>query len=253
MNSKLSKRLISYELRNATGNIWSILFGLVFPVIMGIIIYKGSLSSIPKDFAKQFATILYISFTAMTINSILLIGYGVNLSLELAEKITLRLNLFGISQKTLVLGKLIAQLIVFAICYFMYTVVLYLAIGIETPTFIGALIYLISILLLCIISFVFAHGIANLFQKFGPTYAVSMVIMLGTMLLGGMMGVKVEQFPKIIQNISYMLPYTYISQDFYKVWIGESYNFVPFIQSILFYGGLSVAILLFSFYYRRRK
>ncbi len=253
MNKLLSKRLIKYELKNASGNIWSIMFGLVFPIAMGIMIYKASLSTIPEDFHRTFGTILFISFTVMAINSILLIGYATNLSLELEQKVTLRLNLFGISQKTLVSSKLIAQLIVFTICFLIYAITMFIIVGVETPTISGLLIFLMSIYLLCGISFVFGHGIANIFQKFGPTYAISMVVMMGSILFSGMMGIKVEQFPKVVQKISYTLPYTYIAEDFYKVWKGEAYNFVPFIQSLIFFGGLSVIILLFSFYHRRRK
>lgn len=253
MDKTQSKRLISYELKNASGNIWSIAFGLVFPIFFGVVIYKGSLSQIPESFAKEFGTALFLSMIIMSINSILLIGYATNLSLELVDKVTLRLNLFGISQKAIVVSKLIAQMILFVICVLIYTFFYYILVGIAKPALTGLLIYILSISVLSIITFVLGHGLANLFQKFGPTYAVTMMFMLGTMFVSGMMGLQLEQLPKFLKNLTYILPYVYISQDFYKVWMGESYNFVPFIQSMIFLASFSLLVLLFSFYYRRRK
>lgn len=253
MNKVISKRLIGYELKSASGNIWSIIFGLFMPIIYGVIIYKAYVPQVTESVAREFATGLYMSMAVMAINAILLIGYAANLSLELEQKVTLRLNLFGISNRTIVMSKLIAQLSLFIICYLIYTISFKLLVGFELPTINGLFIYMLSVFIISIISFVMAHGIANIFQKFGPTYAITMFIMLGTMFLSGVMGIQVENLPKAVQKISYLLPYTYLTKDFYKVWMGKSYNFVPFIQSILFFGGLSIIILLFSFYYRRRK
>lgn len=253
MNNKISRRLVKYELKNASGNIWSIIFGLFFPIIFGVIIYKGSLSQLPESFAREFGTALYLSMVIMSINSILLIGYATNLSIEIGERINLRLNLFGISQKNLVLTKLISQMILFIICFLIYTLLFYILVGIETPVFSGFIIYILSVFVLSIFTFILGNGLANLFQKFGPTYAATMAFMFGTMFLSGMMGFPLEQMPKAMQNISYIFPYVYISRDFYKIWMGESYNLVPFIQSMILFGALAMGVLLISFYKNRRK
>ena len=68
-------------------------------------------------------------------------------------------------------------------------------------------------------------------------------IVLG-MILGGMMGISYDKMPGVMQLFARMLPVTYINRDFYTVWKGESYNFMPMIQSFLLLGAIT-GILLF--------
>ena len=58
------------------------------------------------------------------------------------------------------------------------------------------------------------------------------------------MGISYEDLQKGAQLVAKMLPVMYINHDFYKVWIGEAYEFMPLIQSFLFFGAMA-GILLF--------
>ena len=87
-------------------------------------------------------------------------------------------------------------------------------------------------------------GVACICRSFGRTYCVSMMLYFAFMIFSGMMGVEYADLPKWAQAVARMLPVTYINRDFYQVWLGEAYNFMPMIQSYLFLGAVS-GILLF--------
>ena len=71
-----------------------------------------------------------------------------------------------------------------------------------------------------------------------------MILYFAMMILGGMMGISYDNLPSAVQAIAKLLPVTYINRDFYMVWKGEHYNFVPMLQSYLFLAALA-GILLF--------
>lgn len=58
------------------------------------------------------------------------------------------------------------------------------------------------------------------------------------------MGITYENMPTGMQQVAKLLPITYINRDFYTVWTGESYNFIPMLQSYLLLGAVA-GILLF--------
>ena len=73
------------------------------------------------------------------------------------------------------------------------------------------------------------------------------------MMLTGMMGVKTEQLPDVLQKVAGTLPMTYISSDFVDFWQGGSYNFMPLLQAFLFMGAVTGILLLFSMWKGRRR
>lgn len=58
------------------------------------------------------------------------------------------------------------------------------------------------------------------------------------------MGISYENMPTAMQAVSKLLPVTYFNKNFIIIWSGETYNFVPMIQSYLFFGAVA-GILLF--------
>ena len=114
-------------------------------------------------------------------------------------------------------------------------------------------IVLLSMYLLAVILFMLAHGIANWIRKFGPTYAVVMLLYFAFMFLGGMMGMSSSRLPGPVRFIAELLPYHYITEDFLGVWRGESYNYAPFIQAMLLLTAVSALVMVSSFIYRRHR
>ena len=98
-----------------------------------------------------------------------------------------------------------------------------------------------------------AHGIANWIRKFGITYGIVMGIYFILMILSGMMGISNKDLPKFLQSIAKLIPLSHMQNNFVDFWMGKSYNFGPLIQSLIFFGAISLLILLISFKVRGRK
>lgn len=243
---KLSWYLISYELRNIAGNIFVIIFGVFFPIMMSAlfsVILKGQ---VPENMYSEAITALFITMSMIIPMAVLLIGYAANYSQELEKDIPLRLNLFGFHERTLLAAKMIAYLIFTTAAFLVYVITDCIILDLEVPKPGSAICFVIALYVLSVIFFVLAHGIATFFRKFGPTYAVSMIIYFGFMILCGMMGITVDQLPAGLKALAKIFPMSYISSDFITFWQGGHYNFVPMLQSYLFFGAVSSIILIFS-------
>jgi ABC-2 type transport system permease protein len=243
---QLNWRLVQYELRNITGNIYVIFFGVFFPIMMSVLFSYVFKKQVPEDVYPQVITSTFITMSMIIPMAVLLIGYAANYSQELEKDIPLRLNLFGFRERVMLIAKMIAYLIFTTAALVIYFVTDSIILDLQVPKFSSALYFIVSLYVLSVILFILSHGLASLLRKFGPTYAVSMLLYFGFMILCGMMGVTVDQLPKALKLIAKTLPMSYISGDFIDFWQGGSYNFAPFIQSFLFFGAISCIILIIS-------
>lgn len=212
-----------------------------------------AMRNISEDFRQQAITKLVISCSTIIPMASVLVGYAATFSQDLEKNAPLRFKLFGYKEREIFISKLIAELILVTISLILYFVVDYFTLKYELPNFGAAIILTITIYILTIIFFVFAHGIALLFKKFAPTFSVTMIIYFGMMILSGLFGVEPDNFPKLIRNLAYCFPTTYIKVDFYCLWKGDSYNAAPFIQSIIFSAVVSVLVIMYAFYKNNRN
>jgi len=242
----LNWRLVQYELRNIAGNILVIFFGVFFPIMMSILFSFVLKEQVPEEMYPHAITSIFITMSMIIPMAVLLIGYAASYSQELEKDIPLRLNLFGFREKSMLAAKMIAYLIFTTGAFLLYTVVDINMLDIQVPKLNSAIYLIVSLYALSVILFILAHGIATIFKKFGPTYAVSMLLYFGFMILCGMMGVTVDQLPKGLNAIAKVFPMSYISSDFVDFWQGGKYNFAPFVQSFLFFGAISFIILILS-------
>lgn len=245
-DKKLSLRLIKYELRNISGNFFTIFFGLAFPILMSIIFSRTLMNDLTGELRATAMTGVYISISLILPLSILLIGYSVTYAQELENEVPLRMHLFGFRQSTMLAARLIAYFIFMTGAFLIYTLIDCLFLDIKPPTVFAAFCYILTLYLLGAIFFILSHGIAGIFKKFGPTYAVTMTLYFCFMVLCGLMGIKVGNLPKVLQIVAYTLPMTYVSKDYIDFWNGGSYNFGPIIQAFLFLGAISVIVLMYS-------
>ncbi|WOO34557.1 ABC transporter permease [Anaerocolumna sp. AGMB13020] len=247
MNKKrLNWYLISYELRNIIGNIFVIFFGVFFPIIMSALFSVMLKSQIPENMYSETVTGLFITMSMIIPMAVLLIGYAANYSQELEKDVPLRLNLFGFTEKTMLLAKMVSYLIFTTAAFIIYAIVDLFILDLQTPKISSAVFFVLSLYALSIIFFMLAHGLATILRKFGPTYAVCMFLYFGFMILCGMMGITVDQLPSGVKTVAKVFPMSYISSDFITFWQGGEYNFAPFVQSLLFFGAVSAIILIFS-------
>ncbi|MDE7432478.1 MAG: ABC transporter permease [Lachnospiraceae bacterium] len=255
-SNNLNKSLVLYELRNIAGNPMLHIFGILLPIFLSVIITKAAAAEIPagtRDYAlKEAAASISITMSLLIPMATILIGHSAVYSQEMEKGIPQRMSLFGFKEKTLFWAKGIAEFINMTIAIIIYAVAEKVLLDIQTPKASSAICLLICLYLTAIILYMLSTGIVNFVRKFGPSYAICMTLYFIFMLLGGMMGIKTEQLPKVLKIISKLLPISYISNDFGEFWRGGRYNFVPMIQAFLFFGAISGIVFYLSQYKKKR-
>lgn len=237
--------MIRYELRNVTGNPFVHIFGIGMPTLMAILVIRAVVTEL-SDAAmiKMVSTTVFLGIGALIPMATILIGYAVVQAQDLEKGIPQRLQLFGIKNRVTIANRAVSELIFMALAYFIYFFVGIFTLDLEAPAVSGVLLYIVCILAFSILCFMMAHGIASLIKKFGLTYCVVMFIYFAFMIFGGSMGISYENMSEWMQAVAKLLPITYFNRDFFTVWTGESYDFMPMIQSYLFFGAVG-GILLF--------
>lgn len=249
---RCNKRLIMYEIRNVIGNPFIAFFGIFFPIMMLLIITFSMRTQVPASMLKEVNTGVFITMSLIIPMAIILLGHAANYSQELEKEIPERMQLFGFRAGSIMLAKVIAQTVTLTVGLIVFVIASYILIDLKIPRFSSALCLIVCLYLLGVLFFLFAHGLANIFKKFGPTYAVTMIFYFGTMILCGMMGVRTEQLPKFLKALASFLPMSYIGEDFVDFWQKGSYNFGPLVQSFLFFGAVCGLLVLYSGYRNRR-
>lgn len=245
-------RMIQYEVRNMNGNLMSHFFGIVFPNVMCLILSKTVGTSLSADVKREVMTTIMLSMSLIMPMSIMMLGYGAVYSQEVEKGVPLRMRLFGFGEKSLIAAKIIAHLILLTVSFIVFALFQILVMDIQKPA-LGSLICLIlSLYFIGAVLLVIAYALAGIFKKFSVTFGICMTIYFMMMILTGMMGMKTNQLPDILQSVAKTLPMTYISNDFITFWQGGSYNFMPYIQSCIFFAALAGLLLMASFYKNRR-
>lgn len=240
---KCSLRLIVYELKNVIGNPFTTFFGIVFPIVLLMLITKGLQAELPPSIQENVNTSVFITMSMIVPLAVILLGYAASYSQELEKEIPERMQLFGYKGRSLMLSKMAAQAIALTVGLIIYTVLSYMLLDLEIPKLTSAFSLIVCLYLIAALLFIFAHGLSNIFRKFGPTYAVAMGFYFGVMIICGMMGIKVEQLPQALQYVASLLPMSYVG-NFIDFWQGGSYNFGPLIQAYLFFGAMCGLLLL---------
>ena len=256
MNKKcLTKHLLVYEIRNITGNVVMVLFGVFLPLIMSILLANGKGMQVPESLQMDFRTLIFLCMMMLIPMLTTFVGYAAAYSKEMENNILLRFDLFGIRKHNVLAAKLLANLLFLLALTAIYFAVGLSLIKIHTPPAEAVLLVIFVVILLGALFLVIAHLIANLTGKFSYTYAITMFLFFTFMTLSGMMGVQVSDFPPVIQKIAKLLPMTYMGtfSDFLKVWKGESYNPVNFILSFVFLAAVAAALFLINFWKNRRR
>ncbi len=251
--NKVSFRMIQYELRNVAGNPFVHIFGVGFPILLSIIITKSVSGEISANsYLGEIITSIFLGIGAVIPLATILMGYSSTCSQDIEKEIPLRMQLFGFSEKYTIINRLIAEFIYMTFAFVIYFIVGVNVIKLEAPAPSGVLLYFVCLYTFAAALFILAHAIANIVKKFGLTYMITMIIYFGMMILSGMMGITVDKLPKSVQLVSNLLPSTYFNKDFYAVWIGKAYNFVPLIQSYIFFFAIS-GILIFAMIYKSKR
>lgn len=238
--------LVKYEFRNLVGNIFAVIFGVIFPIFMSIFLGNIIGGKAPEEFREVIMTSIFISNSLMIPLATVFIGYSATFSQELEKSIPLRFRLFGYSEKTLIVSKVLAYLIFMTIALTIYVIASFSSLKVQVPSFSSAMILIVSLYFLATIFFALAHGISLFFKKFGPTYAITMTLYFAIMILSGMFGVQAKDFPEPLMKVAYLFPTTYICGEFIDFWKSGSYNFMPYIQSLVLFTAIAFIVLFLA-------
>lgn len=249
---KCNMRMVLYELRNLNGNLMPHFFGIIFPNFMCYFLAQSVGSGVPAAMRQEVVTTVVLTMTLVMPMAIMLLGYGAIYSQEVEREIPLRMHLFGLEEKSIVLAKIIAHFILLTIAFAIFAIFQLAVMDIQKPAPLSLLCLVVSLYAIGVIFLVIAHALANLLRKFSLTFGITMGLYFFLMIITGMMGMRTEQLPEGLQRVAWTLPMTYISNDFIDFWQGGSYNFMPFIQSFLFLAAVAGLLLLFSLHKGRR-
>lgn len=249
MNGKKRKMvtasMLLYELRNVMGNPFVHIFGVGMPIFLAVLISKIIASEIADaSLAKTAVTAVFLGMGALIPMATTLIGYAVQQAQDIEKGIPERLQLFGIRNAMSICNRAISELIYILAAFVIYFIVGIFAIGLQAPTVAGAVLYMFCILVFALLCFLMANGISFLVKKFSATYCVSMMIYFACMFFSGSMGMSFDNMSGWMQAVAKLIPVTYINRDFINIWTGKSYDFMPMLQSYLFFGAVG-GILLF--------
>lgn len=251
MKDKLfHKNLIIYEIRNCVGSLYGIIFAGALPLLMSII-FIAAFSEGTAAVKEQIATGIFLKNSLMIPLALMYIGFGTGFSIEIEKDILARINLFGYSSKMIMIAKLTAYFLIQVVITAIYVVVIASIFPIQVPGSFGIIHVILNYTILTILFFCLSYAIALIMGKYGPTYGITMSTYFIILILSGLMGIELDKFPVFLQKIAYLLPTTYFSNDMIRIWQGNSYNYMPIIQSYIGIAAL-VGILLFIGFRKRR-
>lgn len=250
----VSLQMLIFEFRKTIGNPYVHIFGVGMPVLMMIIITRAVMNQIVDAAMRMEAnTSVFLGIGALIPMATIFMGYGVSNAQEIEKGIPQRMELFGITPRVSICNRILSESIFMTIAFLIYFVAGYTVVGLKAPRLSGALLYMICILALSVILFCLAHAISSLLKKFSLTYCVTMLLYFAMMILGGMMGISFDNMPGPVQAVAKLLPVTYINRDFYTVWKGESYNFMPMLQAYLLMAAVAGILMFFTIRHTERK
>lgn len=249
----MNKYTIKYEFLNTTYNGYAFFFGALFPTGLLHLIVKGSLGDVPQEYKAEAVTAVFFGMALLIPLACIFLSHAASYSNELDKKVPERIMLYGFSARSILLNKMVANFIFLTACVLIYFAGTLPFLEIKAPKPAAAAVWILCIYLLSGFLMMLAHGIATLIGKFGPTYGVVMGLYFIIMILSGYMGVPVSRLPKVLRPISDLLPTTQLGNDYIDFWMGREYNFGPLVQSMLFFGALSLIVLLIAFKVRDRR
>ncbi|WP_164470910.1 ABC transporter permease [Vaginisenegalia massiliensis] len=248
----MQARLLKYEIRNILGNFFIPLFGIIFPIFMGIIIPASVVEEVPKLIRQEVLNSIILSMSLMIPLCVGFIGYAASYAQENEKQIPLRMKLFGISNKRFIVTKVLGQFCVISVTFLVYFVTMHFVHGFTISNFKGMLIFFAFMYLFTAAFLMISHAIADLIGKFGPTYGLVMCIYFFLLFISGSMGMRYEDFPPFLQKIADQIPLTPFGQHAYDIWRDKLTNYSSLIQTTISLLAVGALLLIWSNYKKKQ-
>ncbi|MCL2374923.1 MAG: ABC transporter permease [Firmicutes bacterium] len=239
-----SLKLLKFELVNLSSSIMVLIFSVIYPI--GMTLLFSFVFGTPEGNSTEIHTRIFLQMIFTIPLASMLMGNALNYATEIENGSALRTKLFGFKDKTMLLAKLLANLIFLTIAVGIYSLVIGLALDVAAPS-VGALFtFIIFFYIFSTAVFILGHAIATMCGRFGVTFGIVMALYFGIMILGGSMGIRPDQMPNGMRHIAMGLPLYWIASYFTDFWKGGSFDFVPLILTTIGFVILSVGLFVLA-------
>ncbi|MGI6076663.1 MAG: ABC transporter permease [Fastidiosipilaceae bacterium] len=242
-NNKITYHSLKYEMLNLLANGYIPFFGIVFPIFMMLLISYAVGKDVPADFTQLVMTKIMVTMMMIVPLAITFLGHSSIYSEELEKQIPQRLDMFGVTLRSQLISKMIVQFILLTFAMGLNYAVGFMTLDVYTPNAGDFLLVNLYFYLLAVSLFILGHGIANWIRRHAPAFGLAMALYFSFMVLGGVMGIEVDDFPPVMESIAKIFPFYYVQSLFVKVWMGKEVSIMPAVQSLIFF--LALALLVF--------
>lgn len=249
----MNKYILKFERVSLLKNYAALFFGIAFPIMIASLILTGALKDVPQEILPDVQKSVVLSLSIISPLSTFLIGLASIFAKDLEEGVYDRLELFSINHLTMAIYKFIVYYVFWFICNALYFAVMINAFDLDIPL-ISLVKHTIFVTILGIGMFFLSYGLCLFTKKYSVAFGITMVLYFGIMILGGMMGIRVEDLPGKVKTFAEILPTSHFSSQAYleEVSRGGGLNY-SFLQSLVVLLLISLIFFAISVYKNKRK
>ncbi len=250
---RLSGKMIKYELLNTAYNGYAFFFGLVFPCAMLYLLTQFTMAAVPDVAKEPVYTSVFLGMSTIIPMTVGLMSYAASSANEEEKNVPIRLTLYGISPRTQLAAKVIANVFFLFLCEALYFAFSMMVVEIPMGQGWALPVFILMTLVFAISLMMMAQGIVGIFRQFGIVYGIVMGLYFVLLALSGYMGVQVSDLPKALQIFSDYLPSKHFGNGFESFWLGGTYDFSACIRAHVIFFVLSALIFVFRVRHRGRR
>lgn len=237
-------KMIQYEMIQMLRNLVIPFFSLVFPLGMLYLITPAVVGNLKGEVADYARISVFTTIVQVIPLAVGFMGFASIYAQELESHIPFRLKMFGISEMTQLYAKMIVTFVMITMSYSIYVCIARFQMGVPQLTIRNVMVIYILIIAEMIGLMILAYAICLYFKKFGPSFTLVMFLYFVILFGAGMMGIRESNMSEFVVRINRFFPFRYVSNDMHKIFFNQSYNYMPLIQSLIFFIGLSCIICL---------
>lgn len=249
----MNKYMLKFEIKSILNNYAVLFFGLVFPILLTSLIIIGVSKNVPAVALNDAKLSILLTINIISPISIFLIGLASVFAKDLEEGVYDRLELFSISHLKMAKYKFLVYFLFWFICNVIYFAIMPRALDIDIE-FISIVKHTLFVIIIAISMFLLSYGLSLFTKNYTIAFSTTMVVYFGIMILGGMMGIAVDDLPGAFNKIAKILPTGHFSSQEYlnEVAAGGRLNY-SFLQSLMVLLMIAIIFFIASIYKNKRK
>lgn len=236
--------MVKFELNSLLKNYTALFFGLVFPVVLAGLIIIAVTKNMPDMIAIEAKKSIVLTISIISPISIFLIGLSSVFAKDLEEGVYDRLELFSINHLAMAKYKFLIFYLFWFLCNAIYFTICVKVYGVNLAL-IPILKHIGYVSIVSLTMFLISYAICLFTKKFTTSFGITMGMYFGIMILGGMMGIQVEDLPGGVRTVAKIIPTSHFSSIDYleEIAVGGGLSYT-FLQNLIVF--LMMAIILFA-------